>query len=246
MNNELEKELINYSGENNDFLLKQIVDYKKKYISLKEEENANYYWLLEHIYIVKNNYVTSFNLMKNRDFEIAWKKLDDCDIVICELLDNADEQWLERFNIVFIKNQIGEYQKLFPYNLFLSRESIIKKEICSICGKEMGLRNRCNHKIGKLYMGDICFADVKEMELLSWSIVTNPHDKYCILKVEGEDFNYGILIKALSNIDSPYKKIMVTKEYIFKEGNDINNTTPHTIEWLRSIQEIKYSIEIDE
>ena len=131
MNNELEKELINYSGENNDFLLKQIVDYKKKYISLKEEENANYYWLLEHIYIVKNNYVTSFNLMKNRDFETAWKKLDDCDIVICELLDNAEEQWLERFNIVFIKNQIGEYQKLFPYNLFLSRESIIKKEICS-------------------------------------------------------------------------------------------------------------------
>ena len=46
MNNELEKELINYSGENNDSLLKQIVEYKKKYILSKEEENANYYWLL--------------------------------------------------------------------------------------------------------------------------------------------------------------------------------------------------------
>ena len=245
MNINLEKQLINYNGEDDNALLEQIVNFKQKSISSKDEQNANYYWLLEHIYIVINGYASCFDMMKHEDFESAWNKLDVCDIIIGQLLDNSKEDWLKQFRIGFIKNQIKEYQKLFPYYLFLSRESVVKRERCSICGKEIKLRHRCQHTIGKLYMGEICLANVEDLKIIGFSIVTNPQDKQCLLKFEGQEFNYCILKKALDKIDSPFQKISVTKEYCLVNNSEKGDELCHTIEWLKSIQKINYSIEIE-
>ncbi len=245
MKKTLERQLIEYTTESNLSLFNQILELKKQSVLNKNEIDANYYWLLEHIYNVKSLYHKSFELIKENEFEKAWNDLDRCDITIGELLENADESWLTEFGIIFIKEQIHEFQKLFPYFLFISREAIIKREICSICGQEIKLRGRCEHKIGKLYMGDICSAIVIDAKVLSFSIVTNPFDKCCILKCPDVEYNYSILKEAITKISNPYRRISVIKDYVFKENLDQQELIPHTFEWLRQIERIEYSLIVD-
>ena len=71
----------------------------------------------------------------------------------------------------FIKSIVPEYQKLFPYRFFLSRESVIREEKCSICGKVIKLRSKCEHIPGKLYMGEMTFTPMSgagKFDPLKW------------------------------------------------------------------------------
>ena len=89
--------------------------------------------------------------------------------------------------MVFIGRMIKEYQKLFPYCHFLSRECVIKAEVCSICGQPISLRHPCGHKVGKLYMGELCLRKVVDMEFKAFSIVCiYLFDKYSYVKLPDE------------------------------------------------------------
>lgn len=47
-------------------------------------------------------------------------------------------------------------------------------EVNITCGKEISLCNRCGHKAGKLYMGELCLRKITEMEFKAVCIVTDP------------------------------------------------------------------------
>lgn len=240
-NNSLEEYLLNTDSKFDRAVLDTIISKKKEAIESRDEETANYFWKLEHIFVVKAFYFNAFQSIKSKNYERAWNLFDRAEIYISELYENCEEEWLKSFKMDFIKNIIPEYQKLFPYYLFSSREGIIKKEVCSICGQEIRLRGGCNHKIGKLYMGEICYAEVTEYELKCIAIVTNPFDKYAVLRFDCQEFDYGILEKAMSKIKDPYKNFAVDKKYILEKEVE----RKHTIDWLKSIKQINYSINID-
>ncbi|WP_178944186.1 YecA family protein, partial [Paenibacillus odorifer] len=120
------------------------------------------------------------------------------------------------YNLKFTENIIKEYEKLFPYEYFTSRESIVKKESCSICGEINTIRKHCGHKVGKVYMGEMCSRIVEEFEILGFSIVTNPFDKYTVLFPQDKEYNYFMLEKLMPNLKKPYDNWYVD---ILKEKN---------------------------
>lgn len=85
------------------------------------------------------------------------------------------------FFIKKIRNNVFAFQELYPYNLFGSREAVILKEKCSICGNYNTIRSHCGHEIGKLYCEQICQKIVEKIDLKAIAIVRNPMDKYCVL-----------------------------------------------------------------
>lgn len=202
----LQQELLSFDTK----FYEQIIKNKKRYIDNEDEINANYYWCLEYIYVVKKFYIDTYNLIIESKYDEAWNKLERIEIFLQNLYNNMSEINFNKFGLDFIRNNVLSLQKLFPYRLFLSRESVITEEKCSICDKIINLRNRCNHKVGKLYMGELCYRIVTKMDLKGVAIVENPEDKYALLKVPGKQYNYHDLEQLKKHLQGPYDGLNVT------------------------------------
>ena len=228
IDNEIEKYLSLKNHVLNANVRMIIESNRQKAIQEQDEKRANYYWCLNTIFDIQSQYLSAINYLRTNNHKNAWLLFDRADIDISILEENYDI-YLEndKYHIVFIKSIIPKYQKLFPYNLFLSRESIIKKETCSICGKIVSLRNSCEHKIGKLYMGELCTHEVKDFELKSISIVKDPFDKYTLIEVRDAEYNYDELDMLMSYLKTPYDNFDVIEEkrkrpeYIGIKRNDL-------------------------
>lgn len=109
-----------------------------------------------------------------------------------------------KYNLEFIEEYSRKYQKLFPYEYFMSRESIIKKESCSICKRINTIRNRCEHEVGELYMGEMCSRRIEDMEIIALAIVKNPFDRYTVLFPKDMEYNYEILDTLFMQLKTPY------------------------------------------
>ena len=211
--------------ELNEEVLQSIEEKRKNAIISKNEQLANELWCLSEVYKVQKTYLRMFHNLKCGNYEKAWCLLDEIDISMGTLRDNF-EVGMNRYNLTFINTVIKNYEKVFPDYVFTSRESIIKSEKCSICGKKARLRGGCEHIPGKLYMGELCFREVTEMEFLGVAIVKTPLDKYAILKVKGMDYNYQILEYLMNKLDSPFRPWYVEElrkkkpEYIKLGRND--------------------------
>ncbi len=203
-------EIINYLNRKNLSLDQNVYDeienLRNNAIAEKNETNANRYWCIRQIYIIQRNYLNMFANLKNKEYEKAWNTLEKIDIALSFLKKNIEyiNRSLEDFNLKHIQKTILNYEKLFPYFIFLSREGIIKKEECSICGKTVSLRGGCKHKPGKLYMGEMCSRIVTDYQIIAASLVRDPFDKYAILHIDGQKYNYKMLETLLPNLNSPY------------------------------------------
>lgn len=188
----------------------KIEQYRINAIDQEDEKNANYFWCLREIFNIQKEFVSAIEDLNSKKFEEAWILFEKIDIEIGNLEQNFDVfQEKDKYQIVFIKRIISEYQKLFPYQYFFSRENIIKREECSICGKVISLRNSCGHKPGKLYMGELCSRIVTDMELKGISIVTDPFDKYTYLQLPGKEYNYGMIEALMQELSSPYDDFFI-------------------------------------
>lgn len=228
------KEIENYLSQKNvqldSAIGEQIECLRLEAIAGKNEVQANYYWCLRQIYKIQKGYLSSINALKEKKYEDAWLTFDHTDIDLSNLESNFDiEQDNDRYHLVFIGRMIKEYQKLFPYHHFFSRESIIKAEKCTICGQPISIRHPCGHKVGKLYIGELCLREVTDMEFKAFSIVTDPFDKYTFVKLEGQEYNYGMLEQLMPEINSPYDGFCIETIKIKKpefEGIGRNSKCP--------------------
>lgn len=197
-------------------------------ISNRLEDEANYFWCLMQIYRIQNGYISAINSLKNKQYEDAWCLFDQADVELSYLEANFDTtQNTDKYHMVFIGRMIKEYQKLFPYCYFFSRECVIKAEECSICGKPISLRNPCGHKVGKLYMGKLCLRKVVDMEYKAISIVTDPFDKYTYIKLPDQEYEYGMLETLMVEIDNPYDEFHVETVKVLKpKYRDVSRNAP--------------------
>lgn len=176
---------------------------KRLAIVANNENLANDIWCIDQIYYIQTMYIDMFNNLKNKEHLKAWNLLEKIDIELSFLRDNFDYTG-NKYNMLFIQCVIKYYEKLFPYHLFISRETIIKAESCSICGNPIKLRGGCKHKLGKLYMGELCIYNVTDWELVGTAIVENPFDKYGVIVVDNKSYNYSNLDKIMAQIESPF------------------------------------------
>lgn len=202
-----------------DSVLENLKKLKSQSINELNENLSNEIWCLEEIYKIQKMYVTMFKKLNNSEFFDSWRILEQIDIHLSFLRENYDYSG-NKFNMEFIQKTIRYYEKLFPYQYFMSRESIVKKEKCSICNKVNTIRNRCEHKVGKLYMGEMCSRIVLECEWIGTAIVKNPFDKYTVLFPKGMEYNYYMLEHLMPNLNSPYDRwyveVLIEKNRIYK------------------------------
>ena len=187
-----------------------INDRLKKSQDKLDEESANYYWFLQQVFLIQRSFTNAYVLLTKERFEDAWNEFDCAEIAIGYLEKNLpDSLDLQMFNISFIDNMIKEYQKLFPYKYFISRETIIKEEKCNICGQVVRIRNSCKHIPGKVYMGKLCLHIVTDIEIKALAIVSDPFDKYAVIHLESKEYNYGMLKYLLETICNPFDEFYV-------------------------------------
>lgn len=212
---ELEAYLAKLNEKVNSDIGEDIKEQKNQAASIGDENKANYLWCLYQIFLVQKNYTDAFWNMKNKRYEDAWLQLDRVDIEL-SFLDKHYEKYFDepvgfRFQLRYILNITKRFQMLFPYKLFMSRETIIKEEKCSICGETIRLRGGCKHKLGQLYNGEQCCHEITDFEFLGMALVTDPFDKYTYLKMEGQDYNYEVIDFLMGNLQSPYELWNVEK-----------------------------------
>lgn len=216
-NNEIEDYLSSFNTSLEQSAYDQIQDGLANAISDNNEELANYYWCLNAIFMIQKTFLTAFYNMKAEKYEDAWNDLDSTDILLSGLNQNYDIKMRnDKYHLSFISRIIKEYQKVYPYQFFLSRECVIKSETCSICGKRVLLRTSCGHKLGKLYMGKQCQHVVTDLEMKAVAIVTQPFDKYTYLKIPDKEYNYGMVKMLISEIDNPYEDFWIETTKIKK------------------------------
>lgn len=208
------KEIENYLSSKrtslDDSISTEIEVLRQDAISQQNENQANYCWCLKQVFHLQKGFISAINSLKSKKYEEAWCTFDRVDIGLSNLENNFDtSQGSDRYHLLFIAHMIKEYQKLFPYRHFLSRECVIKAEECSICGKPISLRKPCGHKVGKLYMGELCLRKVTDIELKALSVVTDPFDKYAFLQLPDQEYNYGMLEDLMQEIDNPYDEFSI-------------------------------------
>ena len=180
-------------------------------VGQNNEALANEIWCLEAVSSIQRSYICAFNSIKNGKHFDAWQTYDSIDIGLSSLRKHFDYS-NNLYNLEFIEEYTRKFQNLFPYQFFMSREAVIKKESCSICGKINTIRNRCEHEVGELYMGEMCCRVVEDVEFLALSIVTNPFDKYTVLFPQGMEYNYEALDILFKGLNTPYDRWMLEIE----------------------------------
>lgn len=208
-----------------------IVQRKQEAIDAGDESAANLLWCFVAIYRLKLCYLSAFRHMKLALsspvtigegeaesqkailYERAWKDLISCEHLAIALACNyaIEGSTFGDYDVDVIVSDVERLQALFPYRFFFSRESIVKRAECSICGAEFSIRHPCGHIPGRVYCGRLCQRIITKMELGTISIVTNPHDKECICKVPGKSFDYSLLDDVVSHIE-PYAKWSCVEE----------------------------------
>lgn len=223
--NEINKYLFSRNTVLDSQIKSQLERLKAQAIAVEDEKAANELWCYEQIYLIQRKYYNAYEHMhrgvnlseeldesecnspKSKEYEAAWNALDHSDMEISFLEENycIGGTEIEKFHIKEIKEDIQRLLPLFPYRLFTSREQIIKREECSICGKTVSVRHPCGHVVGRLYMGEMCCKKVVDYEFLGVNIVTKPFDRYAIVKPHGIKFNFSILDFIVPQIN-PYSK----------------------------------------
>lgn len=186
---------------------------KQEAIAREDEVSANSLWCCETIHAIQSNYLMAYEHMrlavdsscelvgdgydspKSQEYEKAWNALDCCDIMIGELEDNycIDDYRLEDFRIPFILADVQRLQLLFPYKYFFSREMVVSRMECSLCGKTVKVRHPCGHTKGRVYMGRLCHHVITDARIIAICIVTDPHDRFAIAKLKGHAFDFSAL-----------------------------------------------------
>lgn len=189
----------------------------------RNEDVSNFLWQLKTILEIKDRYIKTFFLLRDKKHYDAWVLLERVEIDISFLEKNVDEDFIKKYKLYFYKEIIESWQSLFPYKIFFSMGFTVKRYICSICAHVIRPRSRCIHEKGKVYNGELCFHigdgihDIKEI-----SIVNNPMQKSCIALI---DYDYSIVDFVSERLESPfdYWKPFKTKKLIDRaEFNEID------------------------
>lgn len=221
-----------YSLEDFDSELQKI---KEEYVEADKQVEAKQIWIYQTIIEIHKLYLNAFNLLKNKKYYEGWCQLERIEITISSLKRHFQYDKKE-YRLWDIEKQVKNLQVIFPYRLFASSEILKKKKKCSVCDKEISIRNTCGHIIGEIYNGEMCHRIVTEADILGISLVQNPGNKYSVMFLKDEktgeqadQYNYDTVDYLFDHITEPYEywDLEVSQRTTTKEDyGDIGRNDP--------------------
>ena len=157
-----------------DAILELIEATRVDAVAAGDQALAKSAWCLRRTLEIQQDFITAFRLMKSGKFYDGWCKLERVEIGLASLERHAT---LDNYGLAFIQRHKEQFQKLFPYAVFMSPAYLEKERRCSICDAVISLRSRCKHRVGEIYDGIQCLTKVTIAELLEMSMVPTPVQK---------------------------------------------------------------------
>lgn len=153
-----------------------------------DEEAANHAWFVHKVATVRHAYLRAIEFLRKEEYYEGWCALERVEIGLNTLRKNSFYD-LHEFAVLELTDLVANWQKLFPYHVFLSPEFAIRREVCSICGRSADPWSPCTHEPGKVYGGKECHRIVMDCDLLSIALVRDPVQKYSVARVLSTDSN---------------------------------------------------------
>lgn len=202
-------------------ILVELSELKKNEVNQGNQKESKNIWCLEQVYKVIDHFLTAYKKLVDKEYYKAWCELNRAEIELHFLRKHLNYSG-DLYSLEYIEKNIFQLQKLFPYQIFSSRESTVKKWRCSICKRVITLRNSCNHELGEIYNGEQCFRIVEDIEYHGVAIVTKPFDKYAVIFLEDSEYNYTFLENLMGNWENPYEKWELhTSRELIEEFKDL-------------------------
>jgi len=212
----------NYSLDEFDSDLQTIKD---EYVNKDKQDEAKQIWIYQTIIELHKLYINAFKLLKDKEYYKGWCQLERLEITIASLKKHFlyDKK---QYNLWHIEKSVKNLQVIFPYKLFGSSELLKKKKKCSVCDKEISIRNSCGHIVGEIYNGEMCHRIVTEVDVLGVALVQNPGNKFSVMFMTDEKtgeqtdhYNYDTVDYLYQHIEEPYEfwDLEVTQRVVSKE-----------------------------
>lgn len=190
---------------------KYLQSIKEEYVKESNQEQAKSLWIYQTIIKIHKLYINAFNLLKDRSYYQGWCQLERVEITIGGLKRHLSYD-KKQYYLWHIEKSVKNLQVIFPYKLFLSAEILKKKKKCSVCDKEISIRNSCGHIAGEIYNGEMCHRIVTKVDILGVSFVENPGNKVAVIfakddKIDGriDQYDYTVIDYLFELINAPYK-----------------------------------------
>lgn len=188
-------------------------DLKDRAVQRDDQCFAKKFWCYEAVQTCQNSYIRAFADMKNHNFFAAWKSLERSERVLANLERHfeLDVYGTDAYRLLHIGKSTSQFQRLYPYKLFFSAGFVVRESSCSICGRDLSLRDPCGHTVGEVYKGQMCVREIKKADLLEVSMVENPVYKYAVpfqssreTGKSEDDYNYAHLDFAIERLEDPF------------------------------------------
>lgn len=157
--------------------INKCIEMKKIAINLFDEYTANQCYVIQEYFNLLMAFSSFWQLIWSGKYSASWSKLQDaidCLNSIERFTDGQDIFYLNLFDKHF-----KQLEKLYPYQLFQSVETVIQEQHCSIC-KRNSFDPACTHIPGNLYYGEMAMTKVTRADLIAVSLVEYPADKRCV------------------------------------------------------------------
>jgi len=139
--------------------------------------------------------------LKHKEIEQLWTRLLDCQEridAVQGLLGGPGLDWL----VSQASSAYDHFVKHFGAgDCFFSPVIIVKRESCSICGKDL---RACVHRAGVIYDGKRCRGVVEDMELRSCDLVRVPRDRRCRLwpwNIDAQTRQFSAAVFTMFDVD---------------------------------------------
>jgi hypothetical protein len=183
----------------------------KAAIAGADEAEANRAWFLDQVALSRLEFIRCVETMRAEAFYDAWCKLEQVEIGLLWLRKNPFLD-LHMFGVFELTEMVSNWQILYPYKIFFSPEFVIRKRECGICGEAVDPWSSCSHEPGLVYHGKLCTRTMRDFDLISVSMVTEPVQKYSVAfgSEDGhgkhDNYNYSAVKYALKLVRLPFDR----------------------------------------
>ena len=153
--------------------LEDLSKVKVRAIEKGDEVYANVLLGMECVTVAIASELRMYLALKAEDPDAAWNHLVDAQNALAAAC-RVDEGF-KHCRIRWEKLRAFE-KVVFPFQVFMSVGTIVKKLVCSICG---GDYDQCQHLAGLPYMGKLCGWIATSADLDHIAIVDEPADRRC-------------------------------------------------------------------
>tara|TARA_R110001606_G_scaffold269344_3_gene417958 strand:- start:171 stop:1055 length:885 start_codon:yes stop_codon:yes gene_type:complete len=180
-----------------------------------DETSANEAWFLRTVCESRRLFLGAVANVQSGEYYKAWCNFETAELASLQLLENPFLD-VNQYEVRELFVLISSWQETYPYQVFLSPEFRHKHLECSICNSKVSPWDDCGHSPGTVYCGRYCHHIVRDVEILSISMVKDPVQKYSVIHTtkdadgnEMEIFEYKTVRFVAERITHPFHQFRV-------------------------------------